>query len=61
MVMAQIQLEFVKKTLQYKILRDEFDTGVEYINDKIFNPYDYNEFDSSTIMNDYYKRLNGII
>lgn len=61
MVMAQIQLEFVKKTLQYKILRDEFDTGVEYINDKIFNPYDYNELDSSAIMNDYYRRLNGII
>lgn len=61
MVMAQIQLEFVKKTLQYKILRDEYDTGIEYVNDKIFNPYEYQESDSIMLMNDYYKRLNGII
>ena len=61
MVMAQIQLEFVKKTLQYKILRDEYDTGIEYVNDKIFNPYEYHEGDSVTLISDYYKRLNGII
>ena len=61
MVMAQIQLEFVKKTLQYKILRDEYDTGVEYVNDKIFNPYEHVDMSIENVMDNYYKRLNGII
>lgn len=39
MVMAQIQLEFVKKTLQYKILRSNFDEGIETV-DNMYNPYE---------------------
>ena len=39
MVMSQIQLNFVKKTLQYKILRGQFDEGLE-IKSNIYNPFE---------------------
>lgn len=40
MVMATVQLEFVKSTLQYKIMRDEFAAGLSPIDEEIYNPYD---------------------
>lgn len=40
MVMASIQLEFVKSTLQYKIMRDEFAAGLSPVEEEIYNPYD---------------------
>lgn len=39
MVMSQVQLNFVKKTLQYKILRGQFDEGLE-IKSNIYNPFE---------------------
>lgn len=47
MVMTAIQLEFVKKTLQYKMMREDFDDKVvkeEDPEDTIWNPYDSNSF-----------------
>ena len=38
--MAAIQSEFVRATLQYKILRDEFTSGIRSVNDDIYNPYE---------------------
>ena len=40
MVMASVQLEFVKNTLQYKIMRDEFAAGLSQVEEEIYNPYD---------------------
>lgn len=40
MVMASIQLEFVKNTLQYKIQRDDFSSGVGPVEDNIYNPFE---------------------
>lgn len=40
MVMAEVQLTFVRDTLQYKLLRDEFETRANYINDNVYNPYE---------------------
>ena len=67
MVMSQVQLNFVKKTLQYKILRGQFDEGLE-IKSNIYNPfedpqnnftmYDYfNNSESAESLNK--KRLNN--
>ena len=40
MVMSQVQLEFVKETLQYKLLRSEFDSKVNTKEDSMYyNPY----------------------
>ena len=47
MVMTAIQLEFVKRTLQYKMMREDFDDKVvkeEDPEDTIWNPYDSNLF-----------------
>ena len=47
MVMTAIQLEFVKKTLQYKMMREDFDDKVvkeEDPEDTIWNPYDSDLF-----------------
>ena len=62
MVMAQIQLEFVKKTLQYKIMRGNFDEGIMSMNDNMYNPFEYppNFLNSEGMMNDYYNRLNRL-
>lgn len=38
-VMSQVQLNFVKKTLQYKILRGQFDEGLE-VKSNIYNPFE---------------------
>lgn len=40
MVMTNVQLEFVKKTLQYKMLRDDFESGNSYQEETIWNPYE---------------------
>lgn len=67
MVMSQIQLNFVKKTLQYKILRGQFDEGLE-IKSNIYNPFEnsHNNFMisdyfniNSTEENPNKKRLNN--
>lgn len=42
MVMASVQLEFVKSTLQYKIMRDDFAAGLSPVEEEIYNPYDTN-------------------
>ena len=39
-VMSAIQSEFVRATLQYKILRDEFTAGMQPSNENVYNPYD---------------------
>lgn len=40
LVMAAIQTEFVKNTLQYKILRDDFTMGLQPTNNDIYNPFE---------------------
>jgi hypothetical protein len=41
MVMTAVQLEFVKETLQYKLLRTEFDSDIAYEKtDDIYNPFE---------------------
>lgn len=55
MVMAQVQLEFVKKTLQYKLLRGEFDLNQNApTNNNIYNP-----FEQQWSMDDYYRIINN--
>lgn len=42
MVMAEVQLTFVKETLQYKLFKDEFEAGHNTIlPDTIFNPFEH--------------------
>lgn len=59
MVMAQVQLEFVKKTLQYKIMRGNFDEGLTP-QDNFYNPFEFSQtlLTERDIMGDYYNRLN---
>lgn len=45
MVMASVQLEFVKRTLQYKMLRDDFASGAAPVDDNIYNAFEGNLFD----------------
>lgn len=40
MIMTAVQLEFVRKELQYRMLRDDFESGQSYQEDTIWNPYD---------------------
>ena len=41
MVMTAVQLEFVKETLQYKLLRTEFDSDITYEKtDEVYNPFE---------------------
>jgi hypothetical protein len=43
MVMAEVQLTFVRETLQYKLLRDEFESGFDLTTpDNIYNPFESN-------------------
>lgn len=60
MVMAQIQLEFVKKTLQYKMMRDDYDVIGNIVQDNMYNPFEYpiDYLQTSQVMDDYYNRLN---
>lgn len=44
MVMAEVQLTFVRETLQYKLFKDEFEAGHDtLIPDTIFNPFEAND------------------
>ena len=60
LVMASVQLEFVKSTLQYKIMRGEFTEGINLKEeDNMYNPFE-NPYD----LNDYninLSRLGGYI
>lgn len=41
MVMAEVQLTFVKETLQYKLFKEEFEAGVDAaVPDNIYNPFE---------------------
>ena len=65
-VMAMVQLEFIKKTLQYKILLEEFEANYNIEDDKIYNAFDeqynselmYNMHQQPT--NDYYGQLSAV-
>lgn len=74
MVMAEIQVTFVKDTLQYKLLKDDFETGYNVnTSDYIYNAFeeydpflnfrnsmaDYINDYSQAELNSVYKRLNG--
>jgi len=39
-IMTAVQLEFVRKELQYRMMRDDFEMGVGYQDENIWNPYD---------------------
>lgn len=44
MVMAEVQLTFVRETLQYKLFKDEFEVGHNtMLPDTIFNPFEAND------------------
>ena len=41
MVMAEVQLTFVRETLQYKLFKDDFEIGYNtQVPDTIFNPFE---------------------
>ena len=40
MVMAEVQLTFVRETLQYKLMKDDFEDGSGYVNDNAYNPFE---------------------
>ena len=52
MVMASVQLEFVKQTIQFKILLDEYFSGSTPVDDNIYNPFE-NPLEWEYIDNDY--------
>lgn len=60
LVMAAIQTEFVKSTLQYKILREEFTMGLQPTNDDIYNPFDDILLSQIEMEADMYSRRFGI-
>ena len=55
--MAAIQSEFVRATLQYKILRDEFTAGIQPTNENIYNAFE--EMLQYTDQNNYLDRMGG--
>ena len=65
LVMAAIQTEFVKSTLQYKILRDEFAMGLQPTDENIYNPFEsqFDDYINDDINSSYNKRfgINRII
>ena len=40
MVMAEVQLTFVRETLQYKLLKDEFEAGANFMSDDVYNAFE---------------------
>lgn len=42
-VMTAVQLEFIRKELQYRMMRDDFESGNSYQEDTIWNPYDMSQ------------------
>ena len=57
LVMSSVQLEFVKNTLQYKILKSDFEENVNIAeeNDNIYNPFEIMEYDKLN----HHSRLGG--
>lgn len=51
MIMAAVQIEFVKATLQYKLMRDDFESGNSIEEETIWNPYDSPDQISQPIYN----------
>jgi hypothetical protein len=60
LVMAAMQTEFVRNTLQYKILRDEFTSGLQPTDENIYNPFDDILLSQIEIEADMYSRRFGI-
>ena len=76
MVMAEVQVTFVKDSLQYKNLRDDFETGYSLsTSDYIYNAFEdydpfinfrntyetyFDEYNTTVETNNMYKRLNGL-
>ena len=58
MVMAAMQTEFVRNTLQYKILRDEFTLGLQPSNENVYNPFE-EPMELYTETDPYMNRLGG--
>lgn len=58
MVMAAMQTEFVRNTLQYKILRDEFTLGLQPSNENVYNPFE-ESMELYTGVDTYLNRLGG--
>ena len=57
MVMAEVQLTFVRETLQYKLLKDDFEDGKGFVNDNTYNPFE-NPFDVMMQQSGYIGKLN---
>jgi hypothetical protein len=66
MVMTAIQLEYARKELQYRMLRDDYESGHAVQEDTIWNPYDFSQPTGVPMMgqfydiNDNYRRLQGM-
>lgn len=76
MVMSEVQLTFVRETLQYKLLKDEFEAGIDITSDTIYNAFEnlemYNDYTQimtqyddiydiyNADINNMYKRLNNM-
>lgn len=59
LVMAAVQIEFVKSTLQYRIMRDEFSSGEMPVDDnRFYNPFELTEMEIDYYINDNLNRLN---
>lgn len=59
LVMAAVQTEFVKSTLQYRIMRDEFSSGEMPVDDnRFYNPFELTEIDTDYYIIDNLNRLN---
>lgn len=60
-VMAAMQTEFVRSTLQYKILRDDFSLGLAPVeNDTIYNPFE-NPYEQYDYFNNNRSRIGGYV
>jgi hypothetical protein len=57
LVMASVQLTFVKETLQYKLLKDDFEESVGFAADNVYNPFE-NQYDIMMQNTGYYSKLN---
>lgn len=57
MVMTAVQLEFVRKELQYRMMRDDFESGQSSQDDTVWNPYDV--FSSPYGYNPHSEELEG--
>lgn len=64
LIMSAVQLEFVKNTLQYKIMRDNFSSGKMPMEDKFYNPFedpvDYSQYQLFDKLNNQ-SRLNRLM